>query len=452
VVIRESEMREQFLGTISALLAIVTLAGARTPAAVRATALETVGVSRASGSVIKIEIRTKDATVPLVTTLPHPARIVVDLPNVLADHFEPIPIQMNGVKRVRIGTDFTAKTTRVVVDLVTLCRYELVAGSGHRLILKLDPSSPAPARASGEGAPATPSAPVRSASLSSRESAPSQSPPSQSVAGAGNQQTLAEARFSPRKEARAAPAAIPGGYAAEKFQEQSAGNVGRRESATPVKFSAEAAAIFNQRCTACHTYGKGIKVGPDLKGVTERRQRDWLRKFIHSSSQMIQSGNPTATALFAQFKQQRMPDWTDLSEKQISDILDYLSVGGPEIKPEDERNAETATAAETETGRKLFYGETRIQHGAPACASCHTVSGAGMRGGTLGPDLSDVYFRYQDVALTVFLLHPCFSWAATKPNVYLTATESFALKAFFRVAASKTPARAVTLASGGKLR
>ena len=30
---------------------------------------------------------------------------------------------------------------------------------------------------------------------------------------------------------------------------------------------------FTTRCTACHTFGKGVKVGPDLKGVTERRQR-----------------------------------------------------------------------------------------------------------------------------------------------------------------------------------
>jgi hypothetical protein len=77
-----------------------------------------------------------------------------------------------------------------------------------------------------------------------------------------------------------------------------------------------------------------------------------------------------------------------------------------------------------------------------------------MRGGTLGPDLTNVYFRYQDVALTAFLNHPCFSWAATKPDAYLTATESFALKAFLRLAATKTPTRAATLenAAGGNPR
>lgn len=208
------------------------------------------------------------------------------------------------------------------------------------------------------------------------------------------------------------------------------------EGAAAVKFSPEAAATFNKRCTACHTYGKGIKVGPDLKGVNERRKRDFLLKFIHASSVVIKSGDPTATALFAQFKQQRMPDWTDLSDKQIVDILDYIEIGGPDIKPADERNAETATAAETQTGRQLFYGEKRLKCGAQACATCHSLAGAGMRGGNLGPDLTNVYFHYQDLALTAFLRHPCFSWVAGSSDPYLTTKESFALKAFLRSIAS----------------
>lgn len=173
-------MQKQFLGAISALLAIVTLAGAQTSPkeAVRRTTLETLVVSRERGSRINIEITTKDQTAPWVETLDSPARIVVDLPNtVLAAGLGPIPILTNGVKGIRVGTD-ADKTTRVVVDLARLCKYELVPGTGHQLILKLDPNSPAPAPAASGGAPATPSAPVRSASLSSPESAPHQSPPS----------------------------------------------------------------------------------------------------------------------------------------------------------------------------------------------------------------------------------------------------------------------------------
>jgi mono/diheme cytochrome c family protein len=201
------------------------------------------------------------------------------------------------------------------------------------------------------------------------------------------------------------------------------------------KFSPEAAATFNKRCTACHTYGKGIKVGPDLKGVTERRKRDWLLKFIHASSSVIKSGDATAISLFAEFKQQRMPDWTDLSEKQINDILDYVAIGGPDIKPADERNAEFAQPADIEMGRQLFSGDQRLKYGSQACSSCHGIQGAGW-GGSLGPDLTHTYFKFQDRALTEFLRHPCFQWetAGGGPH-YLTAKESFALKAFLRHAA-----------------
>src|SRR5205807_2271397 len=198
------------------------------------------------------------------------------------------------------------------------------------------------------------------------------------------------------------------------------------------KFSAEAATIFNKRCTACHTFGKGVKVGPDLKGVTQRRTPAWLRGFIHSSSEVIKKNDPTAVALFAQFKQQRMPDWIDLTDKQIDDILYYLSISGPEIKPADEKNAENATADEIERGRQLFFGERPLKYGSYACSTCHAIQGASARGGSLGPNLTNTYDKYQDLALTAFLRKPCFQWAQRTTDHYLTTKESFAVKAFLR--------------------
>lgn len=198
------------------------------------------------------------------------------------------------------------------------------------------------------------------------------------------------------------------------------------------KFSAEAAATFNKRCTACHTFGKGVKVGPDLKDVNKRRDRAWLHKFIRGSSSVIASGDPTATKLFDEFRQQRMPDWVDLSEKQVDDILDYLAINGPDIKPADERNAELASAAEVEQGRKLFFGEAALKYKSEACITCHAVEGAGLRSGSLGPNLTNVYERYQDMALTAFLRKPCFRWQRGNADHYLTPKESFAIKAFLR--------------------
>jgi mono/diheme cytochrome c family protein len=212
---------------------------------------------------------------------------------------------------------------------------------------------------------------------------------------------------------------------------------GGGEKAATKELFASAAATFQGRCTACHTYGKGVKVGPDLKGVTERRQRSWLVQFIRGSSGMIASGDRTAVALFAEFKQQRMPDWTELSEEQVHGILDYLGAGGPDVRPLDERNAEHATPADVELGRHLFDGVARFADGRPPCSSCHSARGsAWLEGGSLGPDLSTAYLDHQDKALTSLLRRPCFRWDPSLGGAgQLTATESFALKAFLRESA-----------------
>jgi len=195
--------------------------------------------------------------------------------------------------------------------------------------------------------------------------------------------------------------------------------------------------LFTRRCTTCHTYGKGIKVGPDLKGVTERRQRSWLLRFIRSSQGVIKSGDPIARGLFQQFKQQRMPDWTDLSERQITALLDWIAAGGPELKDPNDRNAELATALEIERGRALFHGAAPLANRGLACVSCHSIRDDGeTAGGSLGPSLTAVYAKYQDRALTLFLKRPCFRRVpeSATPN-YLTSEESFALKAYLRRAA-----------------
>src|SRR4029450_2119355 len=40
--------------------------------------------------------------------------------------------------------------------------------------------------------------------------------------------------------------------------------------------AADPAPTFTRVCSACHTFGKGSLIGPDLKGVTNRRTRAWL--------------------------------------------------------------------------------------------------------------------------------------------------------------------------------
>jgi type IV pilus assembly protein PilQ len=134
-------MRKQLLATTWALLAVVVMAGAQTPGTEAAShaALQKISVTRGNGG-ISIEMTSKGATTPTVETLSSPARIVVDLPNtVMAMTQSRIHVGSDGVSGLRVGTD-AAKTTRVVVDLDRLCKYELVPGPGQKLTLKLEPA------------------------------------------------------------------------------------------------------------------------------------------------------------------------------------------------------------------------------------------------------------------------------------------------------------------------
>ncbi len=56
--------------------------------------------------------------------------------------------------------------------------------------------------------------------------------------------------------------------------------------------------LFKTTCSACHTIGKGILIGPDLANVHMRREKQWIFSFIKSSQSVIKQGDATAVALF----------------------------------------------------------------------------------------------------------------------------------------------------------
>ena len=93
--------------------------------------------------------------------------------------------------------------------------------------------------------------------------------------------------------------------------------------ARPVSASAEKGRqIFEEKCLKCHTIGEGRMVGPDLLGVTEKRDRVWLKNWIADPEKVIMSGDPVANNLLKEFNIQ-MPAY-GLSEAEISSVISYL--------------------------------------------------------------------------------------------------------------------------------
>lgn len=88
--------------------------------------------------------------------------------------------------------------------------------------------------------------------------------------------------------------------------------------------------LYKTNCKACHAIDQKL-VGPALKGVTERREIDWLYSFIKHSGQMIKEGDPIANELFLEFNQVPMPD-QNLSNEEIDRILAYIKT---ESAPKD---------------------------------------------------------------------------------------------------------------------
>jgi len=210
-------MRKQMLGTIIALLAVVLMAGAQTPgteATTRASLQKVAVVPGADG--ISVEMTAKGAVTPKVETLSSPARIVVDLPNAaVATSMKRIQVGNNGVNAVRIGTDASA-TTRVVVDMDRLCKYELVPGPAGKVTLKLYSA----AVAQVAGVPAKSTAAVTAATAA----APAEHKPGLTKAAA-NEFVVVEPTYAPKKETSTIEPPARVVEAASKFVERPEGNL-----------------------------------------------------------------------------------------------------------------------------------------------------------------------------------------------------------------------------------
>ena len=88
-------------------------------------------------------------------------------------------------------------------------------------------------------------------------------------------------------------------------------------------FSQTGKELFRNNCASCHTVGKGILTGPDLKDVHNRHLEPWLLKWIKSSQTLINKKDKTAIELFEKANEIIMPDQT-LSEYEIKSVLAYI--------------------------------------------------------------------------------------------------------------------------------
>jgi mono/diheme cytochrome c family protein len=202
-------------------------------------------------------------------------------------------------------------------------------------------------------------------------------------------------------------------------------------------------ALFGQKCGSCHTIGGGKLVGPDLAGVTDRRDPAWVTRFILTPDRLIADGDPLAMQLLEENNFISMPN-LGLSEVEAGDLLAYLANPGAVVASGQVPGAVEPVALPSGSalaGQKLFRGETRLQNGGAPCLACHTVSGNGLlEGGSLGPDLTHVMQRYGEAGLAANLNQITFpTMLGPFQNRPLTPQEQADLIAYFAWSDTQAP-------------
>jgi mono/diheme cytochrome c family protein len=221
-------------------------------------------------------------------------------------------------------------------------------------------------------------------------------------------------------------------------------------SATQILFSQEAADFYRQNCMSCHTIGGGRLTGPDLKNVTERKDRVWLEQFLLDPKAKIDAGDPYALQLQSEARGAIMPAIVGMNKARAESLLDMIIA---ESKMEKSHFAgmqvsdRPFTPRDISTGKEIFMGTFSQKNGGPSCISCHSVQGlGGFGGGALAPDLTTVFERYQGrKTLATWLSAPATpTMQSVFKNQPLDPEEVLALTAFFQSTLQRNPEDAST--------
>ena len=86
--------------------------------------------------------------------------------------------------------------------------------------------------------------------------------------------------------------------------------------------------LFNANCAACHQLNRKA-VGPALRGVSEKYDREWLYNWIKNGTQMIKDGDPQAVAIWEEYNRAVMTNYPQFSNEQIDNILAYTDYTPP---------------------------------------------------------------------------------------------------------------------------
>ena len=81
--------------------------------------------------------------------------------------------------------------------------------------------------------------------------------------------------------------------------------------------------LFRSRCDSCHSLGNEDGLGPGLQGVTERRDRAWLTRWLKTPDKLLAEKDPIALDLFNRYKKILMPNLR-LNDADVEALITYM--------------------------------------------------------------------------------------------------------------------------------
>lgn len=186
---------------------------------------------------------------------------------------------------------------------------------------------------------------------------------------------------------------------------------------TPDTFGQTMADQFKRNCANCHWIGGGRLIGPDLRNVSDRKERDFLVRFILNPKAMLDAGDPYIMKLKEESKGAIMTNVPGMTRDMAQALLDFIDL---ESKLDSSQFMGTPAALApysdsiAQIGLRLFNGEQHLANSGPACFSCHAINtrgsgliGSSNLGGQLGPELTGVFERLRGrAAITAWMSSP----------------------------------------------
>jgi len=106
---------------------------------------------------------------------------------------------------------------------------------------------------------------------------------------------------------------------------------------------AKGKSLYNANCASCHKLNKKL-IGPALKGVSAKYDKEWLYAWIKNSAAMIKAGDEQAVAIYEEYNKVAMNAFPQLSNEDIDNILAYTDyVPEPVAAPAAVAGGESST-------------------------------------------------------------------------------------------------------------